>query len=256
MSHFYAISVPDEGPFRFDVAAFHTQLGARWPEAQVQSDPDAQQRTFELPTIPLGAFLAPDSPGGMRWWVALIGVPDAQEGGLHWRVASEVPGYATRYGISSDHSSVWTDGTNVECAVCALWLRGWLPPEVPLMVSDSGFTRTAVTLDMSLLDLVRRMELDVQEHHRAERAWVEANMEPVPGGWRAADGSIYYSAEGPPGQERRSAAEDLALGSQPPPTATHMDDPVLAAVIREHLYRLLGEEAEQFFVPNEDHQAR
>lgn len=137
---------------------------------------------------------------------------------------------------------MWGEGTNSDCAIFALWLRGRLPPEVPLIASDNDYRHTAVISGMTVLDLLQRMLLDMQEHDRAERAWADATMEPVPGGWRTADGSIYVSAEGlnPP----KAADLDLPLSS--------MDEPVIAAAVREHLYRLLGKEADQFFAPDDD----
>jgi hypothetical protein len=252
MSHFYAIGVPRDGSYEFDIAAFRARLVARWPEAVLEVDTVTKSLTFFLPTIPLHAALDETSPGGLSWWVALIGVRDEQGGGRRWRVASEVPGHEARYAMSPDRNSLWVEGTILDCVVFALWLRGWLPPEVPLTVSDNGYTNTAVAPGMSILDLVRRIHIDMREHDRAERAWAEANMEPVPGGWRAADGSIYYSAEGPPGQERRPEAENLAMRGLPTLPPVHMDDPTLAAVIREHLHRLLGDEAEQFFAPDDN----
>ncbi len=247
MGQFFAIGVPEGGPFQFEIAAFRAQLHARWPGADLAIDPTTHLYTFALPTIPLGAALDPAAPGGLVWRPALSYAQDGQGPDRRWQLALALPDHPARFTLSPDLRAIWTEGTILDCVVCALWLRRWLPPEVPLTAGDGGYTHTAVTPGITIPDLTRRMLLDLREHDRAERAWADANMERVPGGWRAADGNLYLDPEIPQWEDQAGGADLAAFGLPPLP----QEDPALTAMMRELLFRLLGAEAKQFFMPSD-----
>ena len=155
----FAICVPRESPFRFDLGLFDQQLQARWPGTPIlRSRQTSIVAGYQLPCQPLDAVLDPTAPGGILWYPLLRAVEDAAA--PHGR--RYLPHLATHpvlYSLPPDRRRLRLDGAgHVDCAMTARWLRRWIPSEVPLVASQQQeFVPVEVPHDATFTEMVRRL---------------------------------------------------------------------------------------------------
>lgn len=239
----YSIRVPEEGTYQFDIAELRDQLQTRWQDAVFDFDEGKQDYAFALPPQPLGASPDPAAPGGLHWWPMLLGVPSEHGSGRRWQLASTVSGYLQSYWLSPDCRCFCVDGSIIDCVVFALWLRSWLPSEVPLITSINWDTRTTVTSGMTIVVCLKQMFADEALYGQSVYEWlVKKAVRSSDGWWYTADGSAYLDP-------RMPHQRDV-----PPPTPPEWADKLRIppeeqpseAVMRGLLFDLLGDEAQQF----------
>lgn len=162
MSNF-SISFADSG-YQLDRDELLARLLARWPGIRVKRSPykgEYPHLVFYLPPHSVYPRIDPTAPGGLDWYPRLK-MQIEQETPLRWGFLPEIDDHPIYHCLSPDGLYLWSeDAEDIDCAILAVWLRDWLPPDVPLIaqrVHDEhvytsvevrpGMTRVEATLGL------------------------------------------------------------------------------------------------------------
>lgn len=159
----YHIEIGMPGRLALDMEEFARRLATRWPGATVLPDPVPTGAIvggvwfFDWPEMPLVPVRDRAVPDGIRWLLKRVS-RRAADGS--WQ---GVPLAELGLGATSAHASVmpalgtisFFDSSPLDCAICAVWLRRWLPSGVPISIGAEDMSNAVrVEVGMVLGDLL------------------------------------------------------------------------------------------------------
>lgn len=165
----FHISVLESSRYRIDLATFSHELQRRWPGTELVQSPLMEGWvSYQLGCQPADAVLDPSLPGGLRWFPVLRTIADSTRP-HQLRHLPQLNNSPVLCALMPDRRSLRLDGAGYsDCAVSAIWLRCWLPQDVPLFARQQG-TRASIKIqtEESVTDLLRRL-LDTNEPKNAQ----------------------------------------------------------------------------------------
>jgi hypothetical protein len=177
----YFVSIPETCSFRFDIAMFHERLQERWP-GFVAGIGVIGLYEYEWSTVPMLAAPDPEQPGG--WYWDLRYQAGSEEERRAWKSPEGFPDWPVRHDILPDLCTLAIDSPDIlNCAVPALWLRSWVPSEVPLVASNVySVVPFTILPGMTIMEVFRGLAWDQELVRRQEaqyEPWPEDLVDPL-----------------------------------------------------------------------------